>query len=228
MNTEEYCDGVEEKELLRKERSLTLSIEDDQSPLVSLKESGFDLMFEPSIVEDCDYRVREAIYEKIGRISHRLAAQDKRLIIRSVWRSFEHQRRLWEEKFAALQQKYPQKHDDEIKEIVSHFIAPATKSMHATGGAVDALIYDVKSDRVMDFGNNVGLKLELDETCYPYHPDVSTEAQQNRKLLIQLFEEEGFVVDLLEYWHFDYGNASWATEKGKDHARYGVIGEILR
>jgi D-alanyl-D-alanine dipeptidase len=97
-----------------------------------------------------------------------------------------------------------------------------------TGGAVDALIYDVKNDCVMDFGNNEGLKLELDETCYPYHPGISSEAQQNRRLLIHVFEEEDFVVDILEYWHFDYGNAGWATEKGKEHARYGVIEELVK
>ncbi len=84
-----------------------------------------------------------------------------------------------------------------------------------------------KNDRVMDFGNNEGLKLELDETCYPYHPDISPEAQRNRQLLIDLFEDEDFVVDLLEYWHFDYGNASWAAEKGQAHARYGVIDELV-
>jgi len=75
----------------------------------------------------------------------------------------------------------------------------------------------------MDFGNNEGLKLELDETCYPYHPDISSTAKRNRQFLIHLFEEEDFVVDYLEYWHFDYGNASWATKKGEECARYGFI-----
>ena len=223
MTTQEYCRQVEQKELLRKKLAATQSVREDHSALVSLKESGFNLIFEPAIVKDCDFRVREAIYEKIGRIGKHLEKQDKVLIIRSVWRSFEHQRRLWEEKFAEIQQRYPGKSPDEIKEIVSLFIAPATESMHSTGGAVDALIYDVKNDCVMDFGNNVGLKLQLDETCYPYHPEISPEARQNRKLLIDLFEEEDFVVDILEYWHFDYGNTSWATEKNKEFAKYGVI-----
>jgi len=227
MNTSEYCRGVEEKARLRRQLSATQSIQDDQSPLISLKDSGFELMFEPSIVEDCDFRVREAVYGKIGRISRRLEEQDRLLIIRSVWRSFEHQRRLWDEKVAVMQGKYPHKHVDDIKESVSHFIAPATKSMHATGGAVDALIFDPEQDRVMDFGNNEGLKLELDESCYPDHPDISPEARRNRQLLIRLFEEEDFVVDASEYWHFDYGNASWAAEKGVEHARYGVIGELV-
>ena len=226
MTTEEYCRTVEQKERLHRQRSSAQSIQEDQSPLVSLKDSGLTLMFEPSFMEDYDYRVREAVFEKIGRISRRLREQDKLLIIRSVWRSFEHQRRLWENKFAVMQKNHPDRSEGEIKVMVSHFIAPATLSMHSTGGAVDALIYDVKNECVMDFGNNVGMKLELDETCYPYHPEISSEAKQNRKLLIQLFEDEDFGVDILEYWHFDYGNASWAVEKGKEYARYGVIEEL--
>ena len=187
---------VEQNERLHRRLSSTQSIREDQSPLVSLKESGFNLMFEPSMMDGYEYRVREAVHEKIGRISQSLAEQDRVLIIRSAWRSFEHQRRLWEKKFAVMRQEHPHKPADEVKEIVSHFIAPPSKSMHATGGAVDALIYDVKNDCVMDFGNNEGLKLELDETCYPYHPDISPEARQNRQLLIRLFEEEDFVVDI--------------------------------
>ncbi len=202
-------------------------VQDDRSPLVSLRNSGFNLIFEPSIEDNCDYRVREAVHAKVGRISRRLDEQNKTLIIRSAWRSFGHQRRLWDDKFAMMQQQYPQRSRAEVMEIVSHFIAPAEKSMHATGGAVDALIYDVKSDRVMDFGNNEGLHLELDQTCYPDHPEISPEARRNRRLLIRLFEDEDFVVDILEYWHFDYGNAGWATDKGVEFARYGVIGELV-
>ena len=47
-------------------------------------------------------------------------------------------------------------------------------------------------------------------------------SKKNRKLLIDLFEHEDFRVDVIEYWHFNYGNASWAIETGKD-AIYDVI-----
>lgn len=54
---------------------------------------------------------------------------------------------------------------------------------------------------------------------------ISSHAKRNRELLINLFEEEDFVVDLKEYWHFDYGNAGWAIAKAKDHTIYGIIEE---
>ncbi len=223
MNAQEYCEMVEQHYRRQQQLLPTISINENNSSLISLIKSKFNLVFEPSIKKDYKYLVREAVFEKIGRISKLLEKEDKKLIIRSVWRSFEHQRLLWENKVASLQKEYPNKQIEEIEEFVSYFIAPASKSMHSTGGAVDALIYDLKNDCVMDFGTNDGLNINLSDKCYPYHPFISSEAKKNRKLLIDLFEEEDFVVDIKEYWHFDYGDAIWALEKKKDQAIYGNI-----
>ena len=223
VNAQEYCEKVEQNYRRHMQLLPTISIKEDHSPLLSLSESGFNLIFEPSIQKNYKYLVREAVFEKVGRISQRLDGEDKTLIIRSTWRSFEHQRLLWEDRVESLKKKYPNKLLEEIEDLVSYFIAPPSKSMHSTGGAVDALIYDLKHDCVMGFGTNDGLKINLNDKCYPYHPYITPEAKKNRKLLIELFEEEDFVVDIKEYWHFDYGNIAWALERGKDHAIYGII-----
>ena len=223
VNAHEYCEMVEQKYRKHIQLLKTASIREDHSPLVSLNESGFNLIFEESIKKGCKFMVREAVFDKIGRISKRLDGEDKTLIIRSAWRSFEHQRLLWEERVDSLRKEYPKKQKEEIEELVSYFIAPPRESTHSTGGAVDALIYDLRDDCVMRFGTNDGLKMNLNDKCYPYHPYITPEAKNNRRLLIGLFEEEDFVVDIKEYWHFDYGNVSWAIEKGRKHAIYGII-----
>jgi len=223
VNAHEYCEKVEQKNRRHMQQLPTISIKEDHSPLISLNESGFNLIFEPSFKKNHKYMVRKAVFDKIGRISKRLDKEDKTLIIRSAWRSFEHQRLLWEKRVDSLKKEYPKKQIEEIEELVSYFIAPPSKSMHSTGGAVDALIYDLKNDCVMRFGTNDGLKINLNDKCYPYHPYITPEAKNNRKLLIGLFEEEDFVVDIKEYWHFNYGNVTWAIEKGKEQAIYGII-----
>ena len=223
MNAQEYCESVEQHYRRHQIILPTIPINENNTPLISLKESEFKLILEPSIKDDYKYMVREAVYEKIGRISKILEKDDKTLIIRSVWRSIDHQRLLWEEKVSELQKEYPNKEIQEIKENISYFIAPPNKSMHSTGGAVDALIYDLKNDRIMDFGTNVGYKINLNDKCYPYHPNITPKAKINRKLLMGIFEKEDFVVDIKEYWHFDYGNSSWAAEKRKNHAIYGIV-----
>jgi D-alanyl-D-alanine dipeptidase len=202
-----------------------MPIRENHSPLVSLRDSGFDLIFEPSINKDYQYLVREEIVEKIGRISRLLNEQDRTLIIRSVWRSFKHQQLLWDHYLKIARDQYPDQSLEESREHVSSYVAAEKKSMHSTGGAVDALIYDSKNACVMDFGTNNGYKIDLNKKCYPYHPDISAIAKENRELLIGLFENEDFVCDLKEYWHFDYGNAVWAIAKGKEHAIYDIIEE---
>jgi predicted amino acid racemase/D-alanyl-D-alanine dipeptidase len=223
LNAQEYCESVEKKYRKHKQLLPTVKIIDNHSSLISLKDSEFNLIFEPSVQKDYQYLVREAVFEKIGRISKILDEQDKKLIIRSAWRSFAHQKLLWEEKVDYMQKEYPKLELEEIKENVSYFIAPPIKSMHATGGAVDALIYDLKNDCVMDFGTNKGLNIDLSDKCYPYHPFIPFSAKRNRELLINLFENEDFAVDIKEYWHFDYGNVSWAIEKGEKDSIYGII-----
>ena len=97
--------------------------------------------------------------------------------------------------------------------------------MHSTGGAVDALIYDMENNCVMDFGTNNGFKIDLNRKCYPLHPGISPEARENRKMLMELFGNEGFVCDLTEYWHFDYGNVMWALDQGRDQSIFGIVTE---
>jgi predicted amino acid racemase/D-alanyl-D-alanine dipeptidase len=223
MNAVEYCEMVERKDQEFKLFLPATPIAENHSKLVSLKNSGFNLIFEPSVKKDYKYLVREEVVEKVGRISKLLDQEDKTLIIRSVWRSFDHQKIIWDNKVNFLLKIHPGKPVDEIHQLVAHFIAPPEKSMHSTGGAIDALIYDIKSDCVMDFGTNKGLDIDLNEKCFPYHPDISATATQNRKLLINLFEEEDFVCDNKEYWHFDYGNAVWAAKLGKQQAFYDVV-----
>lgn len=223
MTAKEYCELVERLDRFQKQLIPTIIIKDDNSPLISLKESGFNLIFEPSVKKDYQYKVREAVFEKIGRISKILDKENKVLIIRSVWRSFAHQKLLRDRRCKIIKKEHPNKSEKEIIKIVSYFIASEKKSMHSTGGAVDALIYDLKKDCVMDFGNNNGLHLELNKTCYPFHPDITDQVRKNRKLLISLFDKENFVVDPKEYWHFDYENVIWAIEKGGKYAKFGII-----
>ena len=109
MNAQQYCEMVEKTYRRHLMLLPTITINEDHSPLISLKKSDFNLVYEPSINKNYKYMVREAVYEKIGRISKLLDKQDKRLIIRSVWRSFAHQRLLWENRVKILSE-VPEKH----------------------------------------------------------------------------------------------------------------------
>jgi D-alanyl-D-alanine dipeptidase len=192
------------------QRIPTMPISDDGSSLISLLESGFDLVFEPSIMRDYRYLVRTAVHDKLGRISKKVSAMGKRLVIRSAWRSFDHQQLLWVRNLEVARKQNPEKSPDEIERIALEFTAPREESMHSTGGAVDALIYDPENDCVMDFGTNNGFKLDLNTRCYPLHPGISPEAKKNRKILMGLFEKRRLRVRYdrvlaLRLWQRDVG-----------------------
>lgn len=219
----EYCQSVKDEDVLLKKEMFKMRIEDDNSDLISLKNENFDFIFEPSIMEGYQYRVREAITEKLSRINTKLRTQNKVLYIRSVWRSHQHQKEMLLNKYKFLEKLHPGKTTNQLKVIIAHFIAPEKESMHHSGGAVDALIFDRETNQILDFGCNDGDNIDLSVHCYPFHPDISELAKKNRKLLIGLFEQEGFVVNLKEFWHFDYGNVAWAASKQLDCAIYGPV-----
>lgn len=57
--------------------------------------------------------------------------------------------------------------------------------------------------------------IDLNDKYYLHHPFITSLPKRNRKLLINLFEEEDFVVDLKEYWYFDDANAGRVIGKGE-------------
>ena len=223
MNARAYCRAVELKDKAHKQLEPNFWIIDNGEALISLQGVDFKLIYEPSIMQDYRYLIREGLLPKIERISHSLQLEDKTLVIRSAWRSFEHQRALFDGCFTRIRKEFPKKNQEEIHHLVSNFVAPFNKSTHATGGAIDALILDNKTNTILNFGTNDGLEIHLNQKCYPLHPDISEEAKENRALLMGLFQNEGFVCDLKEFWHFDYGNVGWAIETGRDCALYDII-----
>ncbi|MDB3906219.1 D-alanyl-D-alanine carboxypeptidase family protein [Crocinitomicaceae bacterium] len=218
-----YCQGVKEDSILRIKRMYSMQIEDDNSPLSEISNKPYSCQWRSSSEVEEKLYVREIIVEKLNRINKLLMRQNKTLVILSGWRSYGQQKVFRQNQNDYLQSIYPNKTKIKIDTVISHFIAPESHSMHSTGGAVDALIYDNESNLVLDFGSNNGYSIDLNVECYSVHPGISIEAQKNRKLLFELFEDEGFVVDPKAFWHFDYGNVAWAVSKNQGTAVFGPI-----
>ncbi len=219
----DYCLAVKDESLLREKRMFKMPVKDDNSSLVRLNETDAQFVYEPSFFEGYEFLVREEVAAKLHRINDTLLSQEMALYIRSGWRSHEHQRQLRENRRELLVRQHPEKTEAQINAIISHFVASEKQSMHSTGGAVDVLIYDHHTKKILDFGVNDGESIELGVECYPFHPNISKEARMNRELLLLLFEREDFVVSLKEFWHFDYGNVAWAVGKNREFAIYGPI-----
>ena len=61
------------------------------------------------------------------------------------------------------------------------------------------------------------------ELCMTHSKIISKEAQNNRKLLLTILEQQGFINYPNEWWHFSYGDRYWAYYQSDKQAIYGSI-----
>lgn len=130
--------------------------------------------------------IRKEVAEKLIRINGELQKEKLALYIRSLWRSPPHQAEIRVLKFDFIKKLHPARTVTQINAIVSYFVPSKFQSMHHTGGAVEALIFDLESGQMLDFGSNLGNEIDLDVSCCPHYPDLSQVARKNRNLLIEI------------------------------------------
>lgn len=82
------------------------------------------------------------------------------------------------------------------------FVAdPAKGSKHNRGCAIDLSIYNLKTGEPVEMPSDYD---EFTERASPDYTGGTPEQRANRDLLRKLMEDEGFIVNANEWWHFDY------------------------
>ncbi len=76
-------------------------------------------------------------------------------------------------------------------------------SSHSRGAAVDLTLIDKTSGREVDMGTCFDL---FDEKSHSHSEEISVIAQKNRKILLEIMEQAGFVNYEKEWWHFALKN----------------------
>jgi len=90
------------------------------------------------------------------------------------------------------------------------FVAdPAKGSRHNRGCAVDLTLYELKTGRPAEMPSGYD---EMSERAHPAYQGGTQAQRELRDLLRATIEAQGFQVDELEWWHFDY----------KDWRRYPI------
>jgi D-alanyl-D-alanine dipeptidase len=82
------------------------------------------------------------------------------------------------------------------------FVADPTKgSKHNRGCAIDLGIFDLKTGQAIPMPSGYD---EFTDRASPDYKGGTEEERRNRDLLRKLMEDEGFIVNSDEWWHFDY------------------------
>lgn len=163
--------------------------------------------------------VRETVYKKLCKVDEALKRinENLQLLVIYGYRSMEIQKKAFDIKYEELKNKY--NCSDELLEAVHRLIAVPEVAGHPTGGAVDVVICELNTHKILDFGSE---PLDFStKKMYYASTEISKEARSNRQLLRRLMGEQDFVPYDGEWWHFSYGDKEWAFYNFRKNTRKG-------
>ena len=194
--------------------------------LVSLREYSKEICIDIDSVskkyeglKDEECFVRESIAIMLSKAQSNLHNGIK-IKIFDGYRSMKTQKRIYKIVFNEIKSKNHSLSNKELSLETDTWVAnPKTIPPHTTGGAVDVTLLD-KNGNEIDMGgktNSVG------EESLTFCQKISEEAKNNRKILIDIMENAGFVNYPGEWWHWCYGDRMWAYYSGKPYAIFDGV-----
>lgn len=166
-------------------------------------------------------RVRKSVLDKLNKADSLLKEINPNYQIMVVYgyRSMEKQVKYFNEEIKKYEKKY--KDRLELLEFVHEKIAVPEVSGHPTGGAVDVVICDNKSNEIIDFGTKVH---DFDNyKSYVNYPNIKSNAFNNRMILRKVMMKVGFAPYDGEWWHFSFGDREWAYYYNKKKYLYPQV-----
>jgi D-alanyl-D-alanine dipeptidase len=200
-------------------------IEEKDQPLVEIKETEFLKVGLIKKSYESSFFVRKTVAEKLYEVSKRLPVGIKLILIEG-WRSIQSQQESWDSKFNKLKSENPHWSEEEIEKQVRLVVAkPSPLANHHCGGAVDVtLAYD--DGTFVDMGSpypSVALSAEWYKKFKMLSDEITEEQKNNRKILRDAMETEGFVWYPGEWWHYCFGDRMWAVYSNQEKCFYGPI-----
>lgn len=214
-----------EGKMLRYQDLLTVKCGENNNPLVEIPPlimnrynplcSDMQLLLHNKMI------IRKSVSEKLIQAQKKLAEENNQfsLCITYGYRSLEVQTKRFQSVLQNTKQFFPNPYD--YYEEAHRFVAVPTVAGHPTGGAIDVVLVDKKTNKTLDFGSK-----QYDyssKACYVFWPKVNITAQKYRMLLRKVLLEVGFAPFDGEWWHFSYGDREWAYYYKKKQSLYSQI-----
>ncbi len=214
---------------------LAVPILECHEPLINIKDYS-ELHYGPP--PECDLtsndytKLRKTVFEKLLQAQVNLP-NNWRFRLYEGYRNLTVQQLLFDQEYQRVLQRYPQKtkafHFTETTRLVSpviNFDGSINIPAHNTGGAVDVEII-TEEGKLVDMGMEAKDCIFVDpELCLTACSSISQEAQQNRKILGDAMQAQGFINYPTEWWHFSYGDRYWAYHQPIKQAIYGSADDL--
>lgn len=171
--------------------------------------------------------LRKGVYLRIKKALEILPRQYS-FILFDGFRPFQVQQSLFNLFLEKTKMQHPELTEEEIFQITLKYVAypsiePTRTSPHITGGAIDLTLGDANGNE-LDLGTKFDEMNEKSATRYfEDHPEENVTALQNRRILYNSLIHVGFTNYADEWWHYDFGNISWARRVNEQVVPYGPV-----
>jgi zinc D-Ala-D-Ala dipeptidase len=185
-------------------------------PLVDIRD------FCPGVVimdRVCPY-LRHSVAEMLNRAAS-LLTPDYKLRVGTALRTFSMQKGNWDGYFRKMQEEHPNWPLSTLRRATNRYHAPYDQPAppgHCTGGAVDVAILRADGEPL-----DVTSPTEGWQAAYTWSNRISSEARQNRMLMVEAMLAAGFSNCREEYWHYSWGDSAWAVRVGETTCPYGMV-----
>lgn len=171
---------------------------------------------------------RQILVEQITQVAEVLKPVAK-ISIFDAFRTIETQAYLFQQFCSQVREMHPDWQQQQIEEETLKFVSHPydtqrfTVPLHNSGGAIDLELLDRSTGNALDFGTAIDTLSELSYTDFferefsPQHGIDQkrwTHIRNNRRLLFNAMKHFNFVNFHHEWWHYDLGDANWASELG--------------
>jgi D-alanyl-D-alanine dipeptidase len=195
---------------------MTILLSDPRVGAVPVRDNG-----EP-LVQFGDARVRAGLAARLHAAEASLPL-GIRLRVVEGHRSVEAQRAIIASYSTEIRAARPGVDGDELRRLISRYVAPLEVAPHVAGAAVDLTLVDACGDE-LDLGTAIdATPEESDGRCYFAADGIGADARAHRELLARVLTAQGFVNYPTEWWHWSFGDRYWALVTGAAHAVYGPV-----
>lgn len=166
------------------------------------------------------FMLRKSLIDPFISVAKDLKKINLILRIEYMYRRLEDQKASYERSVRTWKEKLPNADRETILEIAGIFVASTPDTAgHLSGAAIDIILVDTDFNPV-DMG--VPYVHAGPESAIGY-TGLSEAAIRNRKILLEVMEQNGFANYPYEYWHFSMDDKIAARVQGKSYAKYGPV-----
>lgn len=215
---------------------LAIPIVESQEPLIDIKNRS-ELLYGPApeceLTKNCYTKIRQSVFERLCQAQKKLP-RNWRFRLYEGFRSLAVQKILFDQEFNRVIARYPNQTYEKQFQETTRLVSPVINldgsyniPPHNTGAAIDIEII-TESGELLDMGMAAKDWISVDpDICLSECTFISNQAQENRKLLINLMQDHGFINYPTEWWHFSYGDRYWAFYQPHKEALYGSADFLL-